>query len=62
MAFPSRVLVTDMGMREGFRAESLPLSLDAKVRVGEGLIAAGIRHLGATAFPVPHAAPRRRPA
>ena len=58
MAFPSRVFLTDVCMRDGFRAESQVLSLDQKTRIGEALIAAGIGRLEATAFLAPHAVPQ----
>ena len=58
MALPSRVTVTEVGMRDGFQMESRILSTDTKAEVGLALIDAGIRRLEATSFVSPQAVPQ----
>ncbi|MFI4889363.1 MAG: hydroxymethylglutaryl-CoA lyase [Steroidobacterales bacterium] len=58
MAYPSQVLLIEVGMRDGFQAEAQVLSTDAKAGVGLALIAAGIRRLEATAFVSTRAVPQ----
>lgn len=58
MAFPSRVLVTEAGLREGLRTLTQTVSIEAKEALGRSLAGAGLRRLEATAFLAPHAVPQ----
>src|SRR5450631_2553445 len=58
MAYPSNVIVTEVGMREGFQMESRIRPTDTKAEVGLALIGAGIKRLEATSFVSPRAVPQ----
>jgi hydroxymethylglutaryl-CoA lyase len=58
MAYPARVTVTEVGMRDGFQMEARVLPTENKVRIGLALIAAGVSRLEATSFVSPSAVPQ----
>lgn len=48
MKLPSRVLITEVGPRDGLQNEKQPVSTDAKVELCTRLLQAGVRQLEAT--------------
>jgi hydroxymethylglutaryl-CoA lyase len=50
MSYPTRVQLTEVGMRDGFQMESLVLPTDRKRDIGLALISAGVRRIEATSF------------
>lgn len=58
MSLPSRVLITEVGPRDGLQNEKQPVSTDVKVELCERLLAAGVRQLEATSFVSPKWVPQ----
>ncbi len=56
--FPKRVTLVEVGPRDGFQFEKAIISTDRKVRIIEGLIAAGLRWIQATSFVHPKKVPQ----
>ncbi len=58
MTLPSRVLITEVGPRDGLQNEKQPVSTDVKLDLCERLLAAGVRQLEATSFVSPKWVPQ----
>ncbi|MBC6959887.1 MAG: hydroxymethylglutaryl-CoA lyase [Lautropia sp.] len=58
MKLPSRVLITEVGPRDGLQNEKQPVSTDAKVELCTRLLQAGVRQLEATSFVSPKWVPQ----
>jgi len=58
MNLPDRVLITEVGPRDGLQNEKQPVSTDVKVELCERLLAAGVRQLEATSFVSPKWVPQ----
>jgi hydroxymethylglutaryl-CoA lyase len=58
MELPSRVLITEVGPRDGLQNEKQPVSTDVKVELCERLLSAGVRQLEATSFVSPKWVPQ----
>jgi hydroxymethylglutaryl-CoA lyase len=58
MTYPTKVTVTEVGMRDGFQMEARVLPTERKVEIGLALIAAGVTQLEATSFVSPAAVPQ----
>ena len=58
MARPGEVLLTEVGLRDGFQMADRFVPTDLKVGLGESLIAAGLRRLEVTSFVSPRAVPQ----
>ena len=56
--FPDRVVVTEVGPRDGLQAQSEVVGTAAKIRLIEALIQAGVKDFEATAFVSPKAVPQ----
>ena len=54
----SEVTITEVGLRDGLQNQTKHLSTDHKIKVGSGLIKAGIKRLEATSFVSPRAVPQ----
>lgn len=50
MSLPARVKLVDVGPRDGLQNEAQPISVQAKVALVEGLVAAGLAHIEVGAF------------
>jgi len=53
-----RVLITEVGTRDGFQVEPNLIPTDVKADVIDSLVAAGVRHIEATSFVSPRAVPQ----
>ena len=58
MNLPRRVLLCEVGPRDGFQFEAKPIPTDVKVEVIEGLVAAGLRRIQVTSFVHPKWVPQ----
>jgi hydroxymethylglutaryl-CoA lyase len=58
MELPSRVLITEVGPRDGLQNEKQPVPTDVKVELCERLLDAGVRQLEATSFVSPKWVPQ----
>ena len=58
MKLPTKVLITEVGPRDGLQNEKQPVSTDVKVGLCERLLAAGVRQLEATSFVSPKWVPQ----
>jgi hydroxymethylglutaryl-CoA lyase len=58
MQLPERVLVTDVGPRDGLQSEPEFISTERKVAIVEALAAAGVQRIEATSFVHPRAVPQ----
>ena len=58
MSLPSRVLITEVGPRDGLQNEKQPVSTDVKIELCERLLGAGVRQLEATSFVSPKWVPQ----
>lgn len=61
-ALPAKVIVREVGPRDGFQSLSRVLSTDEKLAVIKALIKAGVRRMETTAFVSPQAIPQLRDA
>lgn len=52
------VRITEVGLRDGLQNQSHPVGTAGKLRLGQALIAAGVRHLEAVSFVHPKAVPQ----
>lgn len=52
------VKIVEVGPRDGLQNEKQPIAVDAKVRLIEGLVAAGVRHIEAASFVSPKWVPQ----
>ena len=59
---PGQVSITEVGLRDGLQMESEFIPTEAKVRLLESLMDAGVRHFEATSFVSPRAVPQLRDA
>ncbi|MBC6427778.1 MAG: hydroxymethylglutaryl-CoA lyase, partial [Cellvibrionales bacterium] len=57
-ALPKKVRIVEVGPRDGLQNEAQPLDVAAKVRLIEGLVAAGIRYVEAGSFVSPKWVPQ----
>ena len=55
---PARVLITEVGMRDGFQFEQTPISTERKLEVLRGLLAAGVSRIQVTSFVHPKWVPQ----
>lgn len=55
---PTATRVVEVGLRDGLQSVPKPLGTDDKVRVAEGLIAAGVREIEAVSFAHPNVLPQ----
>jgi hydroxymethylglutaryl-CoA lyase len=60
--FPAAVEITEVGLRDGIQNESVFIPTDAKIRLLDALIDAGVRHFEATSFVSPRAVPQLKDA
>lgn len=60
--YPSRVSITEVGLRDGLQMESEFIPTETKLRLLEALMDAGVRHFEATSFVSPRAVPQLRDA
>lgn len=58
MSLPARVTVVEVGPRDGLQNEAVPLSVDERVRLCDGLIAAGLPVVEVGAFVSPKRVPQ----
>ena len=58
MSYPRNIRVVEVGPRDGLQIEPRFVPTDEKIRLINGLIDAGLRHLEATAFVSPRAVPQ----
>ncbi|MCC7059717.1 MAG: hydroxymethylglutaryl-CoA lyase [Burkholderiaceae bacterium] len=58
MELPKRVLITEVGPRDGLQNEPQPVSTEIKLSLCERLLAAGVRRLEATSFVSPRWVPQ----
>ncbi len=58
MRWPERVTIMDVGPRDGLQNEPYLLATDQKIRLIEGLVAAGLEWIQATSFVHPKAVPQ----
>jgi hydroxymethylglutaryl-CoA lyase len=58
MKLPKRVILTEVGMRDGFQFEQKPIPLALKLEVLRGLVEAGVRRIQATSFVHPQWVPQ----
>ncbi len=58
MELPSRVLITEVGPRDGLQNEKQPVGTDVKVELCRRLLGAGVRQLEATSFVSPRWVPQ----
>lgn len=58
MRWPERVTIMDVGPRDGLQNEPYLLATDQKLRLIEGLVAAGVKWIQATSFVHPKAVPQ----
>src|SRR5690606_32189240 len=58
MKLPTKVLITEVGPRDGLQNEKQPVSTEVKVGLCERLLAAGVRQLEATSFVSPKWVPQ----
>jgi hydroxymethylglutaryl-CoA lyase len=58
MSYPTRVQLTEVGMRDGFQMEPLVLPTERKRDIGLALISAGVRRIEATSFVSPRSLPQ----
>lgn len=56
--WPERVTIMDVGPRDGLQNEPYQLATEQKIRLIEGLVAAGVRWIEATSFVSPKAVPQ----
>ena len=56
MALPTQVDLREVGPRDGLQAEA-PVEIEARVRLIEALLAAGVRHVEIVSFVSPKAVP-----
>jgi len=61
-AYPPRVAITEVGLRDGLQMESEFIPTATKLRLLESLMDAGVRHFEATSFVSPRAVPQLRDA
>lgn len=61
-AYPTRVHITEVGLRDGLQSEKEFIPTATKVAMIERLIDAGVRHFEATSFVSPRAVPQLRDA
>lgn len=52
------LIITEVGMRDGFQMEPRFIATESKIEIGLGLIAAGVRRIEATSFVSPKAVPQ----
>jgi hydroxymethylglutaryl-CoA lyase len=57
-AHPSRVTITEVGLRDGLQMESRFVPTEQKLQLLEALVAAGVRRFEATSFVSPRAVPQ----
>ncbi|MEZ4699835.1 MAG: hydroxymethylglutaryl-CoA lyase [Rhodothermales bacterium] len=55
---PARVVLTEVGMRDGFQFEKTPISTERKLEVLRGLLAAGVSRIQVTSFVHPKWVPQ----
>jgi hydroxymethylglutaryl-CoA lyase len=58
MSYPTRVQLTEVGMRDGFQMEPLVLPTECKRGIGLAMIAAGLTRIEATSFVSPRSVPQ----
>lgn len=58
MPLPPRILLCEVGPRDGFQFEARPIPTDLKVEVVAGLVAAGLRRIQVTSFVHPKWVPQ----
>ncbi|MGE0799461.1 MAG: hydroxymethylglutaryl-CoA lyase [Lautropia sp.] len=61
-ARPPRIELTEVGLRDGLQTEPEFIPTETKIRLIDGLVAAGIRHFEVTSFVSPRAVPQLRDA
>ncbi len=57
-SYPSHVTITEVGMRDGFQFESIPIPTALKLEVLHGLVAAGVQRIQVTSFVHPKWVPQ----
>ena len=57
-ASTDKVIITETGMRDGLQNQPVQVSTEAKLKLADALIAAGVSHLEATSFVHPKAVPQ----
>lgn len=57
-SYPSDVTITEVGMRDGFQFESIPIPTTLKLEVLHGLVAAGVQRIQVTSFVHPKWVPQ----
>jgi hydroxymethylglutaryl-CoA lyase len=58
MAYPGRVTICDVGVRDGFQAERDFVPTATKIEIVDAIVAAGVRKLEVTSFVSPRAVPQ----
>jgi hydroxymethylglutaryl-CoA lyase len=61
-AFPARIEITEVGLRDGIQNEALFIPTETKIRLLDALIDAGVRRFEATSFVSPRAVPQLKDA